>query len=107
VQGNFPKKIPHGFPPIKGSEHQIDFVPCNSLPNHPSYRENLKELNEIQEQVTQFLNKVLVSESMSLYAISIILVLKKDGTWYLTTRYRYLIPCLDDLLDELHGLYVF
>ncbi|RDY02112.1 hypothetical protein CR513_14480, partial [Mucuna pruriens] len=50
---------------------------------------------------------------MSLCTMPIILVPKKDGTWRMCTdckptnnitiRYKHLIPCLDDFLDELHG----
>ena len=46
-----------------------------------------------------------------------ILVPKKDGTWRMcvdcqainniTVKYRHLIHCLSDMLDELHGAYVF
>ena len=29
----FPNKVPSGLPPIRGIEHQIDFVPRSMIPN--------------------------------------------------------------------------
>ncbi|RDY07296.1 hypothetical protein CR513_08610, partial [Mucuna pruriens] len=69
----FSKEIPHGFPPIRGIEHQIDFVLDVSLPNCLAY----------SKQFTQLLDKGLVRESMSPCAILVILVPKKDNTWLL------------------------
>jgi hypothetical protein len=53
----FPEETPHGLPPIRGIEHQIDFVPAATIPNRPAYR------------------------SMSPCAVPVLLVPKKDGTW--------------------------
>jgi hypothetical protein len=36
----FSEEIPSSLPPIKGIEHQIDFVPRASIPNRPAYRSN-------------------------------------------------------------------
>jgi hypothetical protein len=54
---------------------------------------------------------------MSPFASSVILVLKKDGTLRMCTNYkalnmktiknRYPIPCIDELMDELHGAVFF
>jgi hypothetical protein len=44
----FPSEIPEGLPPIRGIEHQIDFIPGASLPNRAPYRTNLEETKEIQ-----------------------------------------------------------
>uniref|UniRef100_A0A7N2MS55 Reverse transcriptase n=1 Tax=Quercus lobata TaxID=97700 RepID=A0A7N2MS55_QUELO len=83
----FPNDVLSGLPPIRGIEHQIDFVPGH------------------------------VRESRSPCAVPVLLVPKKDGIWRMcvdcrainniTVKYRNPIPRLDDMLDELHGSYVF
>ena len=39
----FPKEIPHGLPPSRGIEHQIDLLLGASLPNRPAYKSNPQE----------------------------------------------------------------
>ena len=42
---------PKGLPPLRGIEHQIDFLPGASLPNRPAYRTNPTETKEIKQGV--------------------------------------------------------
>ena len=44
----FPNDVPSGLPPIRGIEHQIDFVPGATIPNRPVYRSNPDETKELQ-----------------------------------------------------------
>ena len=73
----FPDDIPSGLPPIRGIEHQIDFVPGASIPNRPAYRSNPEETKELQRQVGELMSKGYIRESMSPYAVLVLLVPKK------------------------------
>ena len=70
--------MPSGLPPIRGREHQIDFVSGATIPNRPTYRSNLEETKEPQWQVKELMAKGYVRESMSPCAVPVLLVPKKD-----------------------------
>lgn len=65
----------------------------------------------------EILEKGFVKESLSPWAVPIIFVSKKDGTWRICIDYRVIIkitiqhqnpiPWLDDILDELYHLSAF
>ncbi|XP_071918798.1 uncharacterized protein [Coffea arabica] len=113
-QDVFPEDIPNGLPPLRGIEHQIDFIPGSSLPNKAPYRTNPEETKEQQRQVEELLGKGWIQESLSPCAVPVLLVPKKDGGWRMctdcrainaiTVKYRHPIPRLDDMFDELHGI---
>ncbi|KAL4384341.1 hypothetical protein GQ457_15G018120 [Hibiscus cannabinus] len=113
----FPEETPKGLPPLRGIEHQIDFISGATIPNRPAYRSNPEETKELQKQISNLLDKGYIRESLSPCAVPVLLVPKKDGTWrmcvdcrvvnQITTKYRHPIPRLDDMLDELRGATIF
>ncbi|XP_074315595.1 uncharacterized protein LOC141651798 [Silene latifolia] len=116
-QDVFPAELPSGLPPLRGIEHQIHLVPESVLPNRPAYRCDPNAARELQKQINELMNKGFVRESLSPCAVPTLLVPKKDGTWRMcidsrainniTVKYRFHIPRLDDMLDELSGARIF
>ncbi|GJZ91416.1 putative nucleotidyltransferase, ribonuclease H [Tanacetum coccineum] len=112
-----PNDIPPGLSAMRDIQHCIDFIPGSIILNGPAYRMNPKEFAELQRQVTKLLENGLIWESMSLCAVPALLVPKHEGTFQMcinsravnkiTIKYRFPIPRLDDLLDQLHGSTIF
>jgi len=109
----FPEDIPTGLPHKRDIQHHIDLIPGSVLPNKLVYRMNPKETMEIQRQVEELMSKGLVCKSLSSCAVPALLVPKNDDSQRMcvdsrainkiTIKYRYLVPRLEDMLDEVHG----
>ncbi|XP_074291714.1 uncharacterized protein LOC141618501 [Silene latifolia] len=116
-QDVFPSELTSGLPPLRGIEHQIDLVLGSILPNGPAYRCDPDATRKLQRQIDELMAKGFVRESLSNCAMPNLLVPKKDGTWRMcidsrainniTVKYKFPIPSLDDMLDELSGVRVF
>ncbi|XP_052489816.1 uncharacterized protein LOC105763661 [Gossypium raimondii] len=65
----FPEEVPNGLPPIRGIEHQIDFVLGAAIPNRPAYRSNPEETKELEKQVVELMEKGYIRESLSPCAV--------------------------------------
>jgi hypothetical protein len=110
----FPDTLPAGVPPVRNNiYHKIDLIPGSVPPSRPSYRQSIKELDELKQQLTEFIDKGFIRPSESSFGAPILFVKKSDGSLRFCVDYRLLnnitiknkttLPLVDDLFDRVQG----
>jgi hypothetical protein len=105
--------IPTGMLPIRECDHQIPLVASARPVQMRPYIYAPTLTNEIEQQLTDMLQAGTIQHGHSEFASSVILVKKKDNTYRfcvdyrhlnaLTVKTKYLVPIIDEFLDELYG----
>ncbi|XP_019420680.1 PREDICTED: uncharacterized protein LOC109330865 [Lupinus angustifolius] len=98
-------------------DHRIPLMHNMDPVNKRPYRYAKEQKDVIDKLVHDMLSSGVIQTSNSPYASPVVLAGKKDGTWRLCVDYRelnkdtikdkFLIPLVDDLMDELHGFSIF
>ncbi|KAL4340607.1 hypothetical protein GQ457_08G020270 [Hibiscus cannabinus] len=102
---------PHGLPPTRETYHAIHLQPMSKPVNVRPYRYPYFQKGEVERQVRHMLEHQLIRKSNSPFSSPVLLVKKKDGTWWFCVDYRALnavtikdkfpIPTAEELFDEL------
>jgi len=108
---------PHGIPPPGEHDFRIHTDPTAKIPHRQTYRMTQFERKEFEVQIKKLFANGWVTDSHSRYAAPIIFVKMPDATLRMCVDYRglnaitakdrYPLPYLENLLDKLHGAWVF
>jgi hypothetical protein len=111
------EEIPPGRPPDKGFEHTIELEEGVKPMITPPYHHPRRFKDEIEKEIKELLVMEHIRPINNSFSSSAVLVLKKDGTMRMCIDYRalnkktiknqYPIPCIYELMDELHGVVFF
>nr|GEV42526.1 putative reverse transcriptase domain-containing protein [Tanacetum cinerariifolium] len=106
-----------GIPPTRQVEFQIDLVPGATPVARAPYRLAPSEMKELSDQLKELADKGFIRPSSSPWGAPVLFVKKKDGSFRmcidyqelnnLTVKNRYLLPRIDDLIDQLQGSSVY
>jgi hypothetical protein len=103
---------PKGMPPARACDHQIVLKPDAAPVAVQPYRYPMAHKDELERQCAAMIEQGIVGHSDSVFSSPVLLVKKPDGSWRFCMDYRtlnalmakdvFLIPVVDELLDELH-----
>jgi hypothetical protein len=106
-------KAPLGVPPASRHNFRIVTDPLAKTPHRQPYRQSLAEREAYEMEIRELVENGWGTESCSRFAAPIISVKKGDGKLHMcvdykglnaiTSRDRYPMPYIDDLLNKLHG----
>jgi hypothetical protein len=105
-------QAPDSLPPSRQCNHSIPLIPGSQLFYICPYHYPLALKDEIERQVQEMLSQGLIQPSSSMFSSPVLLVKKKDLFYRfcvdfrklnsMTVKSKYLVPVIDQLLDELH-----
>ena len=89
----FKDKLLPKVPPKYNVDYHIKLLPRQSPLAKVPYLMNIVQLEEVNAQITELLECNQIQPSYSLYSTPILLVKKKDGTWWMCINYQ-LLNCI-------------
>lgn len=108
---------PASPPPNWGFYYTIELQSLHEPISLRPYRNSYFQKNEIKKIMRELLDMGIIQPSKSPYAAPIVLVRKKDGSFWLCVDYRALnkitiknkfpTPRINDMLDKIHGAAIF
>jgi len=109
--------MPAGLPPPRSRDHHIHLLPGTDPIAVRPYRYAQLQKDELERQCRAMEEQGIIRRSTSPFSAPVLLVRKADDLWRFCVDYRALnertvkdkfpIPMVEELLDELHGAYVF
>jgi len=108
---------PHSLPLSRPHDHRIPLLPNRPPVNVKQYRYPHSQNDTMTTLIHEMLRDGTIIPSTSPFTSPVLLVRKKDGSWQfcvdyrglnaVTIKYRFPIPTIDELLDELGNATIF